>query len=251
MKAFHICDVTDVAGAAPLCKTKGFGIEVQAFYDPATVGDDDAIARHQEAIQGISRISMHGPFGDLCPGSFEPTVRQVTRDRFEFAYKIAAHLGATDIVLHHGYVPGTSSPEGWIERFVEFWRDFSAGKGNHVRFHLENALEHGPEVVLGVLAAISQDNVDACLDVGHVHCYSQTTVDGWIEALGERIGYVHLHDNNGEADEHLGFGEGTAPIDVACRALEVHAPNAIWALECAAKAREGSLSWLLEHKFLQ
>ena len=250
MTSLYICDETDVVNTAPLCRNNMFGIEVQAFYDPATDGDDDLVTRHRDMLEGITNISLHGPFGDLCAGSFDPMVRDVARYRFEFAYETARSLGATNIVLHHGYVPGTSPPKGWVPRFADFWDSFSAGKAGDVRFHLENMLEHDPEIVLESLSAITQDNVDACLDIGHAHCNSRLSVVQWIEALGNRIGYVHLHDNHGESDEHLGLGQGTIPMDDVCSALVEHCPDAIWAIECVPKAREHSLAWLRKRKYL-
>ena len=74
---------------------------------------------------------------------------------------------------------------------------------------------------------------------------------GWIRRLGKRIGYVHLHDNNGERDEHLAFGEGTIPLADVCRALEEEAPDAVWTVELAGGIPDlqKSMEWLVEHGF--
>ena len=250
MRPFYICDQAHVDSASELCRAAGWGIEVQAFYDPAVGENQQEVERHRLAASGIRQVAVHGPFGDLCAGSFDAMVRQVTRHRFDLAYEVACQIEATDIVLHHGYVPGTSPPDRWVPRFVEFWDAFSQDKSGSVRFHLENMLERGPEVLLAVLEAIPQDNVDACLDIGHAHCNSQTTLGRWIEILGDRIGYVHLHDNHGQADEHLALGEGDIPLFEVCESLLELSPSALWALECAADGREQSVAWLREHGFL-
>lgn len=250
MKTLHICDGGRVEEAAAACRSRGLGIEVQGFYDPAVFLDPAQLARHRDAIRGITSVSMHGPFGDLCAGSFDPAVRQVARDRFEIAYRVARELGATDVVLHHGYVPGTAPPKAWTKRFPEFWDEFSEEKSADVRFHLENMLEHGPDLIIDVLSCISAGNVDACLDVGHTHCNSRTAPVEWVEALGDRIGYVHLHDNDGNGDQHLGLGKGTVPMLDVCHALEERAPDAVWALECQDRYIEHSLGWLQENGLL-
>ncbi len=91
-------------------------------------------------------------------------------------------------------------------------------------------------------ALILCDNGKA--DVGHAHCNSHTPVLKWIEALGNRIGYVHLHDNHGEADEHLGLGQETIPMLEVCHALNECAPNAICAIEAEGDGLVVSLRWL-------
>lgn len=72
----------------------------------------------------------------------------------------------------------------------------------------------------------------------------------WVETLRTHIGYVHLHDNHGESDEHLGLGLGTIPLDEVCQALQHYAPTAVWALETQVSDIESSLRWLEEHDFL-
>jgi sugar phosphate isomerase/epimerase len=244
MRALLLCDDGDVAAAAPLCRRRGLGIEVQAFYDPVLLEQEPgAIKAHRDAVGGLLPISLHGPFADLCPGSFDPMVREVARNRFELAYRTAHSLRVTDIVLHHGHVPGFSPPERWLPRWVAFWREFLQGKSG-VRFHIENVVDRGPRLLSDVVRELGHPDVDICLDIGHAHCYSNTPVRSWIEELGPWIGYVHLHDNRGVDDEHLGLGQGTLPMAEACAALEEHAPGAIWALEAQVPYLEASLEWL-------
>ena len=70
MRNLLICDDCKPEEVVPLCREKGYGIEVQAFYDPAEYErDPDLVDKTTKLIEGISLISMHGCFGDLCPGS--------------------------------------------------------------------------------------------------------------------------------------------------------------------------------------
>jgi sugar phosphate isomerase/epimerase len=246
MRALLLCDDGDVEAVAPICRRHGLGIEVQAFYDPLLIDrEPEAVDAHREAIGALPLISLHGPFADLCPGSFDPMVREVARNRFELAYRTARSLGATDVVLHHGHVPGFSPPERWLPRWVAFWREFLDGKSG-VRFHVENVVDAGPRLLSDVIRELGHPDVDACLDVAHAHCYSNTDIRTWIEELGSAIGYVHLHDNQGDSDEHLSLGTGTLPMTEACAALERHAPEAIWAIESQVPYLETSLAWLFE-----
>ncbi|MFZ2654161.1 MAG: sugar phosphate isomerase/epimerase family protein [Victivallales bacterium] len=251
MKQLLICDDCKVRDAAPMCRTLGFGIEVQAFHDPRLIEPPGSLEDHKQAIHDIAPISVHGCFGDLCPGSFDTLVRGVARQRIEQSYGVATTLGARHLVFHHGYVPHTSQPAGWIKRSTEFWRDFLSGKNPNVRIHLENLLELDPELISDVVRSIDRTNLDINLDIGHAHCNSKTDVVKWIERLGAQIGYVHLHDNHGHNDEHLGLGHGTIPINEACQALDEYAPDAVWALEAEGEGIQQSLDWLGNNNFLK
>ena len=94
--------------------------------------------------------------------------------------------------------------------------------------HLENMLEHDPAILLDVVAGIGHPAVDVCLDIGHVQANARVPVLRWIEVLGNNIGYVHLHDNHGAEDEHLGLGCGDAAGERGLRgAGEVRAGGAL------------------------
>ena len=251
MKQLLICDECRVKEVTPFCRAVGAGIEVQAFYDPRVVENTPAaVEEHRQAIRGILPVSVHGCFGDLCPGSFDSLVRQVARQRIEQSYAVAVNLGASHLVLHHGYAPHTSPPAGWIKRSTEFWRNFLDGKSASIRVHLENMLELDPDLISDVVQSIGRDNLDVNLDIGHAHCNSKTNVVKWVERLGDQIGYVHLHDNHGTNDDHLGLGQGTIPIKEVCQALNEHAPEAIWAVESEGDGMRQSLDWLKENGFL-
>lgn len=243
-----LCDNCKVDEVAPLCAAHKLGIEVQSFYKPEALDNPEVLAYHQTRIAGITPRALHGPFGDLCPGSFDPLVREVARFRLEQAYQVAMRLDVEHIILHHGYVPHTSRHAGWVQRSGEFWQAFLAEKSPALQFHLENLLEE-PAILADVIAAIDRPNVTVTLDIGHAHCNSHTSVVRWIETLGSQIGYVHLHDNHGETDEHLGFGQGTIPLVEVCHALLEYAPHAVWAIEAEGEGIAASLRWLEEHGF--
>ena len=226
-----------------LCSRYEFGIEIQYFLDP------DQVAVHQRTLGALEPRALHGPFGDLCAGSYDPKIREVTRDRFELAYRFARELNSPDIILHHGYVPGTSAPQNWLRRCVDFWQDFLQDKEDGYRFHIENMLERDAVLLSDVIDGIGDARVDVCLDVGHCQCNSREPPMRWIERLGPRIGWVHLHNNHGEADEHLALGEGTIPMDEVCSALLEHAPTAAWSLEALDEKIPASIEWLKDHGY--
>ena len=72
----------------------------------------------------------------------------------------------------------------------------------------------------------------ALIDVGHGQ------VNGWdlcrlVRTLGPRIAAFHLHDNDGESDQHLPIGTSTIEWQHLLPAIKTYAPEAVWVLEYA------------------
>jgi sugar phosphate isomerase/epimerase len=186
----------------------------------------------------------------LCFGSYDRLIKEATRNRFEYSYGISQKLGCKHIILHHGYVPGTSYPPNWIKRGKIFWDDFLRDKSDDTFFHIENMLEFTPDLIMEMVSTVSDARLDVCLDVGHAHCNSKTPVCEWIKKLNKQIGFVHLHNNYGQKDEHLGFKKGTIDFLDICHALEEYAPDSIWGIETNINDMEDSILWLKKENFL-
>lgn len=246
-----LCDSGSVEKISQISREMGFGIEIQTFYDPALYdSNEQLLSLHVQALKDIELQIMHGPFGDLVPGSFDALVRQTARTRFDQAAEISSKLGIEKMILHHGYVPGTSNPVKWLMRASAFWSEFLDQYPN-LHVHLENMLERDPQLIADLIDRVDSPRFDACLDVGHAHCHSDLSIDRWIDLLNERIGYVHLHNNDGTHDQHLALDQGTLDMNEACDALQERAPNAIWALEMPLDAIGSSLDWLQSNGYLE
>ena len=89
----------DGEGIVQICRQYNCGVEIQYFLDPALVEVD------KQVLGNLVPRALHGPFGDLCAGSYDPKIREVTRDRFELACRFARELDSPDIILHHGMCP--------------------------------------------------------------------------------------------------------------------------------------------------
>lgn len=154
-------------------------------------------------------FSVHGPFLDLNPGSFDSLIAEATRTRFEQAYASAARLGADRIIFHTGFDPHTCYETGWPGQAVEFWKRFLEGTDGTIQIHLENVLDLHWEVVAYILDRTDCPWFTACLDMGHAGAYSLQKPEEWVRGLAGRISHLHLHDNDGTKDAHRPIGEGT------------------------------------------
>lgn len=185
-------------------------------------------------------------------------IREATMRAFNYAYDVAKRLGCTEIVVHNGFVPNTSYYNGWVSNAVQFWKEFFSDKDDSITMMIENQCEEDSEVLKMEVDAVNDSRLKVCLDIGHAHANSKMSVEDWIITLGDRIGYLHLHNNHGVQlgrpsyvnDEHLGLDEGTIDIERVLSLLEIHCPNAIWNIECKLDYIEKSVDVLKDMGYI-
>src|SRR3954447_17740155 len=69
------------------------------------------------------------------------------------------------------------------------------------------------------------------LDVGHAHAAGPGTLEALLQSFGDRLVHVHVHDNDGTADQHLPLGDGTLDVDAAARALHAQQYDGLVTIE--------------------
>lgn len=251
MKDIRLCDSAVLDVTSKLCIENNLGIELQAFHDPYC-DKDKLILEYKNILPNIKNSrSLHAPFWELNLGTKMKGVRQETMNMFNYAYSIAKELGCTEIVVHNGYIPGTSRISGWVNRSGEFWKEFFSDKDDSIVVCLENQFEEDSEIMMFEVDLVNDPRLKICLDIGHAHCNSKMSVEDWIKTLGDRIHYYHLHNNHGKQDikghnndEHLGLENGTIDIENVFKIAEEYTPNAIWNIETGVEYFEESIDAL-------
>jgi len=246
-----LCDSGKPEQVLPLCEKYGFGIEIQGFENPNEADNSPGLVKHYKSIlpDGIDKY-IHAPFWDLCPGSPNGKIAEVTRYYFDYAYEIAEDIGCKGIIVHHGFVPNTSNPANWISRSAVFWQSFFDAHPGDIAIHMENLCEKETQTLAAVAASCKNGRLSVNLDVGHAHCFSGIPATDWVKQLGEQIGYVHIHQNYGKSDEHLGLHKGNVPVKETLELLMEYAPDAVWALECGPADMEKSIEVLSKYGFI-
>lgn len=253
MKEIRLCDDASLDKVYQLCVNKRLGLEIQGFYNPNLIDTDESdrlLSEYKKTLVNFQGgKSLHAPFWDLNLGSKNPLVREATMKAFNYAYKIAKELGCTEIVVHNGFIPNTSFYEGWVRKATAFWNEFFKDKDDSIVMMIENQCEEDSEVLKMEIDSVNDPRLKVCLDIGHCHANSNMPIKNWITSLGNRIGYVHIHDNHGKVrgrpsyknDEHLGLGMGTIDIANTFSLLEKYCPNAIWVIESKLDYIENSI----------
>lgn len=209
------------------------GVELRADPRAARPQDLGPDAR-RELRERLTRLGLwstvHGPIYDVNLASPSPSLAAAALGEVIAALDLAADLGSRLLVVHPGHVD-----EDYLKLDGEAdlaWHRFSwalevilarAGEKG-VQVALENkpsargwGMVHTPREHVRALDPFP--TLGACLDFGHLR-----TVGGepaaYVAALGDRLVHVHLHDNQGERDEHLPLGRGGMAWGEAVAALE-------------------------------
>ena len=256
MKEIRLCDDAEVGKVLDLCIDNNLGIEIQGFYNPNLIGTEETkelLSKYKNVLINFKGgRSLHAPFWDLNLGTKNPMIKEATMKAFNYAYDVAKELECTEIVVHNGFIPNTSFYEGWVKNATAFWQEFFSDKDDSITMMIENQCEEDSEVLVREIDSVNDPRLKVCLDIGHANANSNMSVENWIVTLGDRIGYLHLHNNHGKKvgrpsymnDEHLGIDDGTINIERICSLLEEYCPNAIWNLECKLNYMEKSINVL-------
>jgi sugar phosphate isomerase/epimerase len=155
--------------------------------------------------------TLHAPFMDLSPGSPDPTVRLVTKNRFEQVLRLVRLFKAKTVVCHAGYdwKRYWYMRDAWVEKSLEMWSWLGEGiRDAGALLMLENVYEQDPDDIRVLFENLRAQRVGFCLDTGHHAVFSRASLEMWVKSLGPYLGQIHLHDNSGIRDDHLGLGEG-------------------------------------------
>jgi sugar phosphate isomerase/epimerase len=131
-------------------------------------------------------------------------------DEVKRALEAAEQIDIDSMVLHLG-----TRDDTWSERTL----DLSMTAVEHVKafahpLGVKTLIETlpnevtSPQHLMEMLRIAHLDTVGVCLDVGHMNLHGMPGIAESFRLLGDRIKQVHLHDNDGEHDEHCWPGEG-------------------------------------------
>jgi sugar phosphate isomerase/epimerase len=180
------------------------------------------------------KTTIHAPFLDLNPGALDPQIREVTRRRFRQVFQAAEQLKPRVIVFHPGYdeIRYGGSRINWLKNSIAFWSEFiPAAKELGCIIAIENIFEKEPSTLRGLLEAIDEPCFRHCFDVGHWNMFCTGTLEEWFAELGPFIAESHIHDNSGQADDHLPPGEGQIDFTRLFTLLKQSAPDSVLTIE--------------------
>ncbi|NWF93525.1 MAG: sugar phosphate isomerase/epimerase [Syntrophaceae bacterium] len=179
-------------------------------------------------------ITLHGPFMDLSPGGVDRKIKEVTSDRLLRTIELARFFKPAIIVFHAGYE--TRKFDGnvklWLDSSLQTWMPLvEEAERLGVILAIENVFEEAPDSLSMLLSGIDSPHFRFCFDTGHHHVFSKSPLLTWLEALGQFLCEVHLHDNHRQMDEHLPVGEGDFDFDQFFNLLSRFGLHPIYTIE--------------------
>ncbi len=181
---------------------------------------------HAGVVQSLAdagiRCGAHLPFLDLSPASLDDLVLEASRKRLRRGFTLAKVYGVQHMVGHPGYQSDAHGrhPDQWLLRSRETWKELLQSWPDHPPLYLENTFDREPGPLLELVQDLRNAElgpVGVCFDVGHwrglIGGAGEADLERWLTALGPYIGHLHLHDNDGSGDQHLGMGLGDIPWD--------------------------------------
>lgn len=180
------------------------------------------------------RITLHGPFMDLSPGSPDTKIREASWARMESFLDVLHFFEPVAAVCHGGWETRRYRwmPDDWYEKARDFWKKTAFFmKKKNCRLFLENVFEENPEELFRLLESLRAENVACCLDTGHQAAFGSGDLGHWIEVLSPFVQEIHLHDNLGDADTHLPPGKGRIDFGPLKTMLQAKNPLPVLTLE--------------------
>jgi sugar phosphate isomerase/epimerase len=182
-----------------------------------------ALESIQEKLVSLSlKPIIHSAVYDINVASLNPLIRKASIRQTLESIRFATKIGAKIVVIHPGRLPKDYPPVYLKNSRINLLTSLNvmarmAGRMG-VMLAIENSprgrahrLVTSPQEHLHILQRVGSPHLGALLDIGHAHTWG-VDVREYIKSLTDYILLFHLHDNRGQADDHLPLGRGTIDL---------------------------------------
>ena len=165
-------------------------------------------------LRGI-KYTVHAPFADINIASPSKPMLNVTLKRLKQSMAYASALNAQLWIFHPGSKTGISMfypGEDWKQNSESIRELRETAEEYGLNIAIENLPEkYGfimktPEDFQKFYKETGLNDVGIVLDVGHANLEGQT--ESFLRKMPDKIVHMHVSDNMGENDQHLGVGYG-------------------------------------------
>jgi sugar phosphate isomerase/epimerase len=160
------------------------------------------------------KYSVHAPFADINIASPSDFMLKAMLKRLEKSIENANSLDAYIWVFHPGLKTGISMfypNKDWIQNCKTASLLSKIANDYGVKIAIENVPEPYPFLMKNVeefekfYKEVNED-IGLALDVGHANLNGQ--IELFTAKFPDKIVHIHVHDNDGKDDQHLGIGYG-------------------------------------------
>ena len=184
-------------------------------------------------------IAVHGPFIGMEYAHLDHLIRDAVKRRLDMTFDVARQLEASRVILHSGYKRENDLfglQDAWLKMNVAFWqREIDRWAGAGIVIVIENDVDQSPDLLVRLIDAVDNPFLGLCLDIGHLHLFSELDALEWVRRMAGRLFHIHLHDNDRTGDRHWPIGRGTIDFEPFYAAILRHVPQATISLEVEAE----------------
>jgi len=183
------------------------------------------VAELAEFIEPFAVKGAHLPFVDLNPIALNERVREDAMEQLSQAIEVAKKLKLDYGVIHaSGNTSGMAIDREPRRHYHALRRCAVLVGDSGMKLSIENATGfHDIKTCTDTIRALKEEGlpVSMTFDTGHaniprlgseVACTPYGTVTDAIEYCIDLIDNIHLHNNHGERDQHLGLTDGTMDL---------------------------------------
>ncbi len=161
-------------------------------------------------------VTIHAPFSDVNIGSLNERIRRTSLEVLRETLEVGSHLDALAVTVH----PGHCSPASMRYRadYNRVHKDsLKKLEGLSEEFGVVVGVENMPTFPIldaqtpeRLKELLEETQLGVTFDVGYLNTVG-LPLERFLELLRGRIVHAHLHDNNGERDEHLPWAPARFP----------------------------------------
>jgi sugar phosphate isomerase/epimerase len=208
----------------------------------ASVDDHDllAAANRQAAVESGLRLTVHGPWDDVEPGSPRERDRRHALTVHRRHLEAAAEIGAEKYVVHPDYQGCAVRRDTRVVDALR--RTFAELEDCQRELGVRVVVENMPGVGFSHFGApgdLELGELGLILDTGHAAICG--TLHDFLSQPRAELAHVHLHDNRGPADAndpHLPLGRGIVDARAVLRAARASGATVILEVLDEAAVRE-------------
>jgi sugar phosphate isomerase/epimerase len=216
--------------------------------------DSPLAHHHQIALQkdAILKALKRWKMGLVCHlptfvhlAHLTDSIREASLQEMLEALATACALGAEKVIVHPGYIEGLAVhvlDHALALGMEALEKIYAEALRMGMRLCIENLFPSvgpfvEPDDFAPILAAFPQ--MKLVLDTGHANIGDPAgrRVLDFIDRFGDRLGHLHVSDNNGRKDEHLPVGQGNIRFKAVVRALRQAGYDGTLTLEIFAQDR--------------
>jgi len=180
----------------------------------------------EDFLEHFPRRGAHLPFYSMNVISVNPRVREDAMEQMRTAVEIALRLKLDYAVIHAtGTTEGLASDREPRRQFLAFSRLAGLCQGSGLTLSIENASNlHNIKSCLDMITSLKNEGLPVAMtfDTGHANFpklseenppYAQFgTMADALETCIEHLDNIHLHNNHGSYDQHLGLLNGSIDL---------------------------------------